>query len=129
MAKSPIPPPPTIPAIAENPIKLTKLTVTPLIKLGNASTINTSDKIRCKLAPDEIAASITPLSTSLKAPSESLAKNAIEAIVIGTVAASGPMLDPTTILVNGINNTNNITKGSERIILTKNPAKEFIALF
>lgn len=68
--------------MAEKPIRLIRFTVTARIRLGRASTINTSFNIRAKLAPDAIAASITPLSISLNAPSLNLAKNAIDAIVI-----------------------------------------------
>ena len=73
IARLPIPPPPTAPAIAEYPITLTKVTVKARTSAGVASTNKTLRIIRGILAPVATAASITPLSTSLNAPSTSLA--------------------------------------------------------
>ena len=108
---------------------LTKVTVRARINAGFASTNKTLRIISHVLAPVETAASITPLSTSLKAPSTSLAKNAIDAIDNDTDAASAPMDVPTRILVTGINTIIKIINGIERMILIMVPAIPFMILF
>lgn len=64
MAKSPSPPPPTAPAIAEYPIKVIKLIVMPCIILGIASGTSTLKMVCFVVAPIESAASINPEETS-----------------------------------------------------------------
>ena len=117
-----MPPPPTVPDIAENPIILINVTVIDRIIPGKASTKRTSNIISFKFAPIDILASIIPSSISDKAPSTSLAKKAIEATVSGTEAAIGPIVVPVSFVVIGTSNTNNIIKGIDLIIFIINPA-------
>ena len=75
-----------------------------------------------------MAASISPLSTSFKAPSITLAINGADPIVKGTSAAVSPILFPTIALVNGIIATTKIIKGKLLKVLTINPKIELIIL-
>lgn len=106
-----------MPAIAEKPIKLIKVTVIPRAIPGAASTNSTFLMISEVLAPVAKAASITPESTSFREISISLAKNTVAVIDKGTDAATGPIFVPTKKKVNGKVNTTKIINGTDLIKL------------
>ena len=102
MATFPSPPAPTAPAMAVHPsIDITDK-VMPDTSEGMASFIITLNIICNFVAPKDLAASISPSSTSFNAFSIILAINGAAAIVIGTIAAVSPILVPTINLVNGL---------------------------
>ena len=74
------------------------------------------------------AASITPLSTSLREDSTNLATNGAEAITKGTMVAVEPMEVPTINRVTGITATSKIKKGTDLSKLTTIPKTVFIPL-
>ena len=119
---------PTAPAIAEYPIIDIIESVIPDIIDGMASFTTTLNIICILDAPKDLAASISPLSTSLSADSIILAINGADAIVSGTIAAVSPILVPTINLVKGIIATINIIKGKLLKVLTINPKIELIIL-
>src|SRR5574344_2821142 len=106
-----------MPAIAEKPIKLIKVTVIPLAIPGAASIRRTFLIIKDIEAPVANAASITPLSTSFKEISIILARKTVAVIERGTDAAIGPIFVPTTQNVKGSVNTTKIIKGIDLIKL------------
>ena len=73
------------------------------------------------VAPNDLAASISPGSTSFKEDSISLAIKGAEPIVIGTRAAVSPIDVPTINLVSGIIDISSIINGKLLTILTTNP--------
>ena len=73
MATSPIPPPPTVPAMAEYPTKLMINKTTPFNMRGKDSFKYTRIRICKSLAPKERAASMTPGSVSRRLVSKTRA--------------------------------------------------------
>lgn len=106
-----------MPAIAEKPIRLIKVTVIPRTIPGAASLKRTFLTISEVLAPVDRAASRTPESTSFNELSTSLARKTVAVIDSGTEAATGPILVPTTKKVKGRVNTTRIIKGIDLIKL------------
>ena len=111
MARSPIPPAPTVPAIAVNPRRDIRVIDEALIRLGRLSLMYTDMIISTGDSPIASAASIFPGSTSANACSTCLAKNGIHDKVSGTIAAVGPILVPTITLVNGATRARRMIKG------------------
>ena len=80
---------------------------------GSASTNITLNTIWKSLAPNDLAASITPLSTSLNALSINLAIKGAAPIVRGIIAALVPILFPIKNFVRGNKTIINIIKGND----------------
>lgn len=118
IATSPKPPPPIAPAMAEYPIKFIIVRVIPWIRLGSASGINTLVIISNLEAPNEIEASMIPLSTSLTAPSMILATNGAAEIDRGTILAVDPIVVPMINRDMGKTRIINMIKGKDLPMLT-----------
>ena len=102
MAKLPMPPAPTAPAMVVRPIRLIAVTVTTRIRSGTASCRYTRKIMPSLLLPMAVAASTLPGSTPASATSTCLVKK-------GAV--------PTMKRVSGIRKISRITKGIERKML------------
>ncbi len=121
MARSPRPPPPRAPAMAEAPIREIMASVTPRTMECRASGISTFQMIWKGEAPTDWAASMTPGSTSSSEDSMIRAIYGAAEIVSGTMAAVVPMEVPTMIRVSGMMATIRMMKGVERTALTMAP--------
>src|SRR5256885_2041736 len=118
MARSPMPPPPTTPAMAEYDRKLTASTVSASTRPERASTMSTRQTICSSEAPMACAASITPRGTSRRHWSTRRARYGMAATDSGTAAASGPMEVPASQRVKGTSATSKMMKGKDRTVLT-----------
>lgn len=103
--------------------------VTPNTSDERASGRSTLKMICRVVAPIASAASITPLSTSLKDCSVTLAKNGVAEMLSGTMAAVVPMEVPTSHLVKLMIATIRMMKGIDRPRLTTAPKTVLINLF
>src|SRR5581483_7468407 len=121
MPRSPRPPPPTAPTMAEKPIRLTTVSVSASTIAGMASGSSTLRTICSGLAPHARAASISPRSTSRTAASTTRAMNGMAATVSGTTAARVPIEVPVRSRVSGTMATTRIMNGVERVALTMKP--------
>ena len=87
---SPRPPPPTVPAIAEYPKMVPKAMVAPVTSEVLASTSMTRKITSKSEAPMDLAASITPLSTSFSEDSTNLPIYGAAEMTSGTIVAVDP---------------------------------------
>ncbi len=102
----------------------------PRASAGTASATMTLVRMVHRVAPRDWAASTSPTGTSRMPISTSRAKKGMPAMVSGTMAAVGPMKDPTSRRVNGMSRIMRMMNGMDRPMftttsstrLTKNPS-------
>src|SRR5690606_4924301 len=129
MPRSPRPPPPMAPAMAEYPIRLIMVTMVAATRPGRASGSSTFMMICSGLAPMARAAVSRPESTSRMAFSAMRAMNGMAATDRGTMAAVVPIEVCAISRVNGMMATIRMMKGTERVMLTTAPSERLTARF
>ena len=121
MAISPSPPPPVNPAMAEYPRIVVTDMAAPTSRDGLASGSSTLTIICQVDAPMDLAASMTPASTSFREDSTIRPMYGDAAIIRGTTVALEPMVFPTINLVMGNTMIKRIINGTERSRLMMSP--------
>jgi len=113
MAKSPSPPPPTIPTVAVSPTRLTMVIVVTRMMAGMLSRRYTC-QIICQVdMPMDSAASMYPGSRPARADSICLEKKGVIPTTRGKMAPLGPMAVPINSLVNGTRAAARMMKGMD----------------
>ncbi len=111
--------------MAEKPMRLTTERVRPERMAGKASGRSTFRMTCHDVAPMAWAASTTPRSTSLRAPSTTRPTKGAAAMERGTMAAPVPMDVPAISRVTGISSTMRMMKGVDLAALTTTDSRPF----